>query len=73
MTREVAEVMRGMGRAAREAERVLALTSSERKNRALAAAAAALRERKSEILAANRGEWYEIPMIGPFARQQVGM
>jgi len=23
-------------------------------------------------LAANRGEWYEIPVIGAFARQQVG-
>ena len=56
MTREVAEVMRGLGSAAREAERVLALASSEQKNRALAAAAAALRERGSEILAANQGD-----------------
>ena len=24
-------------------------------------------------LAANRGEWYEIPIVGKFARQQVGV
>ena len=24
-------------------------------------------------LAANRGEWYEIPVIGPFARQSAGV
>jgi len=24
-------------------------------------------------LAANRGEWYEIPLIGPIARQQTGI
>jgi len=52
----VAEVMRGLGRAAREAERVLALASTEQKNRALAAGAAALRARRSEILAANQGD-----------------
>ena len=52
----VAELMRGLGRAAREAERVLALASSQQKNRALMAAAAALRERGSQILAANQGD-----------------
>src|SRR5580698_2640606 len=56
MTREVAEAMRGMGRAAREAERVLALASTEQKNRALAAGAAALRARGAEILKANEGD-----------------
>ena len=56
MTREVAEAMRGMGRAAREAERVLALASTEQKNRALAAGAAALRARRAEILKANEGD-----------------
>lgn len=24
-------------------------------------------------LAANKGEWYEIPLIGKFAKQQVGI
>jgi glutamate-5-semialdehyde dehydrogenase len=54
MTSEVAQLMRGMGRAAREAERVLASASTEQKNSALTAAAAALRERAPEILAANQ-------------------
>ena len=49
----VAELMQGIGRAARAAARVLALAPAEQKNRALRAAAAALRARGSEILAAN--------------------
>jgi len=49
----VADVMRGMGRAARAAALVLALAPEEQKNRALWAAAAALRSRRSKILAAN--------------------
>jgi len=52
----VAELMRAMGRAAREAERVLATASPEQKNRALAAAAAALRARRAEILKANEAD-----------------
>jgi glutamate-5-semialdehyde dehydrogenase len=52
----VADLMRGMGQAAREAERVLALASTEQRNRALAAGAAALRARSAEILKANEGD-----------------
>jgi glutamate-5-semialdehyde dehydrogenase len=49
----LADLMRGIGRAAREAARVLALAPGEQKNRALAAAAAAVRAHRREILAAN--------------------
>jgi glutamate-5-semialdehyde dehydrogenase len=42
-----------LGRAARAAARVLATAPTEAKNRALLAAAASLRERRDEILAAN--------------------
>src|SRR5260221_853630 len=49
----VADLMRGIGRAARDAALVLALAPTEQKNRALRAAAAALRSRRREILAAN--------------------
>jgi len=49
----VADLMRGIGRAAREAALVLALAPTEQKNRALRAAAAALRSRRLEIVAAN--------------------
>ncbi len=45
--------MEEMGRAARGAPAVLAQTSPQSKNRALRAAAAALRDRQGEILAAN--------------------
>ncbi|HSY95453.1 MAG TPA: glutamate-5-semialdehyde dehydrogenase [Steroidobacteraceae bacterium] len=53
---DVAELMQGIGRAARAAARVLALAPAEQKNRALSAAAAALRAHGSEILAANAGD-----------------
>ena len=57
MTHEaVADVMRGIGRAARDAALVLALAPTEQKNRALRAAAAALRAQRLEILAANDGD-----------------
>ncbi len=49
----VAETMAEIGRAARRAQRALALASSEAKNKALAAAAAALRENAAAILAEN--------------------
>src|SRR3984957_2891426 len=52
----VADLMRGIGRAARAAALVLALAPTEQKNRALAAAAAALRAHRSKILAANEGD-----------------
>jgi glutamate-5-semialdehyde dehydrogenase len=53
---DVAGLMQGIGRAARAAARVLALAPAEQKNRALRAAAAALRAHGSEILAANAGD-----------------
>jgi glutamate-5-semialdehyde dehydrogenase len=57
MTHEaVADVMRGIGRAARDAALALALAPTEQKNRALRAAAAALRAQRLEILAANDGD-----------------
>ena len=49
----VADLMRGMGQAARAAVLVLGLAPTEQKNRALRAAAAALRARAPQILAAN--------------------
>jgi glutamate-5-semialdehyde dehydrogenase len=49
----VADLMRGMGQAARAAALVLGLAPTEQKNRALRAAAAALRARAPRILAAN--------------------
>jgi len=49
----MAAVMEPIGRAALEAARVLAVTDAATKNRALQAAANALRERSEEILAAN--------------------
>ena len=47
----IAAEMAAIGRAARRAGRVLALASSEAKNRALMAAAAALRRNGAAILA----------------------
>jgi glutamate-5-semialdehyde dehydrogenase len=52
----MADLMRGIGRAARAAALVLALASTEQKNRALAAAASALRAHRSKILTANEGD-----------------
>ncbi len=50
---DIAALMGPVGRAAVEAAHVLALATTEQKNAALAAAAAALRARVPEILAAN--------------------
>jgi glutamate-5-semialdehyde dehydrogenase len=52
----VADLMQGMGRAARAAAQILAFASAAQKNRALLAAAAALRGARSSILAANEGD-----------------
>jgi glutamate-5-semialdehyde dehydrogenase len=49
----IADLMQGMGRAARLAAKQLAVASNEQKNRALLAAASALRGSRSDILAAN--------------------
>ena len=50
------DLMRGIGRAARSAALELAFSRSEVKNRALRAAAAALRAHRSQILAANEND-----------------
>ena len=60
----VADLMRGIGRAAREAALVLALAPTEQKNRALRAAAAGLRSRRLEILAANDKDMAEAAARG---------
>jgi len=52
----VADLMQGIGRAARVAAQLLAFASTAQKNRALLAAAAALRRDRSTILAANEGD-----------------
>ncbi|HWG71122.1 MAG TPA: glutamate-5-semialdehyde dehydrogenase [Steroidobacteraceae bacterium] len=51
--------MRDIGRSARAAARVLALADTAQKNRALRAAAAALRAQRSRILAANEADMHE--------------
>ena len=55
----VADVMRGIGRAARAAALELALASTPLKNRALKAAAAALRDHMAKILAANDSDMHQ--------------
>jgi glutamate-5-semialdehyde dehydrogenase len=55
----VGELMQGMGRAARAAGLTLAAAGSEQKNRALCAAAAALRAKRLDILAANDSDMTE--------------
>ncbi len=55
----LADLMRGIGRAARAAAQMLAHTSTESKNRALKAGASALRAQSSKILAANQSDLNE--------------
>ena len=50
---KIGELMEGLGKSAVKAAAVLALANTERKNTALAAAAAVVRQRAGEILAAN--------------------
>jgi glutamate-5-semialdehyde dehydrogenase len=60
MTSEtVGHLMQGIGRAARAAGLVLAAAGTEQKNRALRAAAAALRTQRLDILAANDSDMRE--------------
>ena len=61
---EVAETMDRLGRDAREAARVLALASPEAKNRALLAAAAAIRASAAKILEANARDVAEVKAAG---------
>jgi glutamate-5-semialdehyde dehydrogenase len=56
MRETVADLMSGIGRQARAAAQALATAATEQKNRALHAAAAALRGRRLEILAANEAD-----------------
>jgi glutamate-5-semialdehyde dehydrogenase len=55
----VADLMQGIGRAARDAALALAFAPTEQKNRALRAAAAALRAQRREILAANDSDMHQ--------------
>jgi glutamate-5-semialdehyde dehydrogenase len=55
----VADLMQCLGHAARAAAQTLALAPTEQKNRALSAAAAALRTERAEILAANESDMNE--------------
>ena len=50
---DIAATMSDIGRSAKAAARVLALASTDQKNRALAGMAAAIRASRSDILAAN--------------------
>lgn len=52
-TAEIGELMEGLGKAAVQAASVLAVAGTATKNLALSAAAAAVRERRKDILAAN--------------------
>ena len=52
----IAQLMQGLGRAAKDAAKSLAQASTESTNAALKAAAAAIRERRGELLAANRAD-----------------
>jgi glutamate-5-semialdehyde dehydrogenase len=56
--------MDGIGRGARSAAPVLALAPTDRKNRALRAAASALRARRHEVLAANERDMQEAAAQG---------
>jgi glutamate-5-semialdehyde dehydrogenase len=53
MIASLADLMRDMGAAARNAAQALALTATKQKNQALRAAAAAVRSQAGTILAAN--------------------
>jgi glutamate-5-semialdehyde dehydrogenase len=60
----VANLMQGIGLAARAAARVLAFATTLQKNRALLAAAAALRAHRPEILAANATDMHDATARG---------
>jgi glutamate-5-semialdehyde dehydrogenase len=65
--RALADTMDAIGRAARAAAPVLALASTDQKNRALRAAAAALRTRQREILTANEEDMRDARLQGASA------
>jgi len=60
----VPDLMRAIGRDARAASLVLAAADTDQKNRALKAAAAALRARRHQILAANEQDLREAAAKG---------
>ncbi len=60
----VADVMEAIGRGACAAAPILELASSDQKNTALKAAAAALRARRHKILAANERDMQERALAG---------
>jgi glutamate-5-semialdehyde dehydrogenase len=61
---DVAELMQGLGRAARAAAKVLSQSNTAAKNTALTAAAAELRRQKAELLAANRTDVEQATQAG---------
>lgn len=61
---DLAVLMHGIGRKARAAGHVLGLAGTERKNRALAAMASAIRARSADILAANAEDLAEAKAQG---------
>jgi glutamate-5-semialdehyde dehydrogenase len=63
-TGDIAAAMAEIGRAARAGARVLALSPADQKNRALAAMAAAIRDQKQPILAANAEDLAEARAAG---------
>jgi len=63
--------MRAIGEAARDAAQVLALASSEAKDTALRAAAAAIRARQAEILAANARDMAEAKDLSAALRDRL--
>lgn len=60
----VPDIMKAMGRAARAAALALSVASTDQKNRALKAAAAALRARRHKVLAANQRDMNEAASKG---------
>jgi glutamate-5-semialdehyde dehydrogenase len=64
MTQSVAQLMQAIGAAARAAATTLAFAPTERKNRALCEAAAALRAGRERILAANEADMREAAARG---------
>ncbi len=63
-TRDVAALMLGLGSAAHDAARALALASTDVKNQAIVAAAAAIRAREKDILEANARDMAEAEARG---------
>jgi glutamate-5-semialdehyde dehydrogenase len=61
---DVAELMQGLGRAARAAAKVLTQANTATKNVALTAAAAQIRQRRAELLAANRTDVEQATQAG---------